>query len=103
MQHLRTFLTQLPALIDASDDLGHPALAQQFTAQALPLAQAAELLWQARLAGHPAEYLALLQHQIQALTHADLQRAAQQVQDAAGGWRCIANGPRSGGDWQSAD
>ena len=103
MQHLRTFLTQLPALIDASDDLGHPALAQQFTAQALPLAQAAELLWQARLAGHPAEHLALLQHQIQALTHADLQRAAQQVQDAAGGWRCIANGPRSGGDWQSAD
>lgn len=103
MEHLRTFLAQLPALIDASDNLGQPALAQQFTAQALPIAQAAELLWQARLAGHPSDYLALLQHEIQALTREDLQRAAQQLQDAAGGWHCIANGPRIGDGWQSAD
>lgn len=102
MEHLRTFLAQLPALIDASDNLGQPALAQQFTAQALPIAQAAELLWQARLAGHPSDYLALLQHEIQALTREDLQRAAQQLQDAAGGWHCIANGPRIGEGWQSA-
>lgn len=102
MEHLRTFLAQLPALIDASDNLGHPALAQQFTAQALPIAQAAELLWQARLAGHPADYLARLQHAIQALTREDLQRAAQQLRDAAGGWHCIANGPRICEGWQSA-
>jgi coenzyme PQQ biosynthesis probable peptidase PqqF len=102
MEHLRTFLAQLPALIDASDNLGHPALAQQFTAQALPIAQAAELLWQARLAGHPSDYLARLQHAIQALSREDLQRAAQQLQDAAGGWHCIANGPRISDGWQSA-
>jgi secreted Zn-dependent insulinase-like peptidase len=102
MEHLRTFLAQLPVLIDASDNLGHPELAQQFTAQALPIAQAAELLWQARLAGHPSDYLARLQHAIQALSREDLQRAAQQLLDAAGGWHCIANGPRIGEGWQSA-
>ena len=65
VEHLQTFLAQLPALIGSSEDLGNVALAQQFSAQTLPIAQAAELLWHAHLAGHPSGYLAQLQQLIQ--------------------------------------
>ncbi|WP_411391304.1 pyrroloquinoline quinone biosynthesis protein PqqF [Pseudomonas sp. MPB23] len=102
VDHLHVFLQQLPALIASSGDLGTHALAQQFTTQALPVAQAAELLWHAHLAGHPSDYLAQLQQQILALTRQDLQHAAQQLLDAAGGWRCLANGPRIDETWRTA-
>ena len=91
--HVQAFLQQLPALISRSTDLGNQALAQQFSAQALPLAQAAELLWHAQLAGHSSGYLGELQQLIQTRTHADLLNAVQQVNDAAGGWLYVANGP----------
>lgn len=102
VDHLQSFLKQLPALIDRSPDLGNQALAQQFSAQQLPLSQAAELLWQAQLAGHSTGYLDQLQQLIQNRTREDLQRAAQQLNDASGGWRCVANGPRINDSWQSA-
>jgi coenzyme PQQ biosynthesis probable peptidase PqqF len=102
VDHLHTFLAQLPALITSADDLGKLALAEQFSAHTLPLAQAAELLWHARLAGHPQDYLEQLQQAIQRLTHGDLQHAAEQLNDATGGWRCIANGPYSKGAWHAA-
>ncbi|MBC3964981.1 pyrroloquinoline quinone biosynthesis protein PqqF [Pseudomonas simiae] len=100
--HLQAFLQQLPALIDSSDDLGNLTLAQQFSAQTLPNAQAAELLWHAHLAGHPSGYLDQLQSHIQACTREALQLAAQQLNDATGGWRCVANGPCSSATWQAA-
>ena len=102
IDHLQSFLKQLPALIDNSPDLGNQALAQQFSAQQLPLSQAAELLWQAQLAGHPSGCLDLLQELIQNRTREDVQRAAQQLNDATGGWRCVANGPRINDAWQPA-
>ena len=101
-EHVQTFLVQLPALIDNSAELGNQTLAEQFTAQALPVAQAAELLWQAQLAGHSSGYLAPLQQLIQTCTREDLQRAAGQLNDAVGGWRCVANGPPINGSWQTA-
>jgi len=101
--HLNTFLKQLPALINSNEDLGSLVLAQQFSAQTLPNAQAAELLWHAHLAGHPPGYLEHLQTHIQTSTREALQRAAQQLNDAAGGWHCVANGPRISDDWQAAD
>ena len=100
--HLHTFLQQLPTLIDSLDDLGNQALAQQFSAQTLPNAQAAELLWHAHLAGHPSGYLAHLRTHIQTCTREALQLAAKQLNDAAGGWRCVANGPRLSTIWQTA-
>ena len=100
---LQRVLKQLPALIDASDDLGSPALAQQFSAQTLPNTQAAELLWHAYLAGHSSGYLEQLQLQIQASTRAALQQAAHQLNDATGGWRCLANGPCISDTWRPAD
>ncbi|WP_411382107.1 pyrroloquinoline quinone biosynthesis protein PqqF [Pseudomonas sp. MPB26] len=101
--HLKNFLRQLPTLIENSDDLGNLALAQQFSAQTLPNAQAAELLWHAHLAGHPSGYLADLQSLIQTCSQATLQVAAGQLNDAAGGWRCVTNGPRVSVAWQAAD
>lgn len=102
VDHLQSFLKQLPMLIDSSPDLGNQALAQQFNARELPLSQAAELLWQAQLAGHPSGYLEQLQQLIQKRTREDVQRAAQQLNDAAGGWRCLANGPSINDYWQPA-
>lgn len=102
LEHLQAFLAQLPALID-SRPLDNQALAQQFTVQALPIAHAAELLWQAYLAGHPSDYLTRLQQAIQACTREDLLHAARQLEAAAGGWRCIANGPRINDAWQVPD
>ncbi|MBO0495535.1 pyrroloquinoline quinone biosynthesis protein PqqF [Pseudomonas sp. Marseille-Q1929] len=101
VEHLHTFLTQLPARISSSEDLGNLALAQQFSTETLPLAQAAELLWHARLAEHPADYLERLQQSIQSLTREQMLHAAEQLIDATGGWRCIANGPIIKGQWQS--
>lgn len=102
VDHLQTFLKQLPTLIDNSEELGNQALAQQFSTQTLPNAQAAELLWHAHLAGHSSGYLAHLQAHIQTCTREALQLAAKQVEAAAGGWRCVANGPRTSATWQAA-
>lgn len=101
VEHLHTFLTQLPARISSSEDLGNLALARQFSTETLPLTQAAELLWHARLAGHPTNYLEHLQQSIQSLTREQMLHAAEQLSDATGGWRCIANGPIIQGQWQS--
>ncbi|MGR3890291.1 pyrroloquinoline quinone biosynthesis protein PqqF [Pseudomonas sp. 1152_12] len=103
IEHLQTFLAQLPALIDNSADLGNQPLAEQLTAQALPIAEAADLLWHAHLSGHSSGYLEQLQALIQTRTREDLQHSAGQLKDAAGGWRCVANGPRCMGFWQTAD
>ena len=100
VDHLQRFLLQLPALISDSD-LGNLNLAQQFSPYTLPTAQAAELLWHANLAGHSSAYLDELQHLIQTRTHDDLQHAAQQLNNAAGGWHVVANGPCLNDSWQS--
>lgn len=102
VDHLQAFLKQLPTLIDSGDDLGNLALAQQFSTPTLPNAQAAELLWHAHLAGHPSGYLAHLKTHLKTCTREALQLAAQQLNDATGGWRCVANGPRISDTWQAA-
>ena len=101
VEHLHTLLTQLPARISTNEGLGNLSLAQQFSTETLPLAQATELLWHARLARHPADYLERLQQSIQSLTREQMLHAAEQLIDATGGWRCIANGPIINGQWQS--
>jgi coenzyme PQQ biosynthesis probable peptidase PqqF len=93
VEHLNTFLAQLPALVASSEDVGNLALAQQFSSQTLPVAHAAELLWHAHLAGHPSGYLTHMQQLIQSRSREDVLLAAQQLNDAKGGWRYVANGP----------
>ena len=99
-EHIQVFLKQLPALIGGSNDLGNTTLAQQFSPQTLPTAQAAELLWQAHLAGRGADYLEQLQQMIQARNRQNLVDAAQRLEQAAGGWHCLANGAAVSDDWQ---
>lgn len=107
LEHIRAFLAQLPELVGALDEASlddlKTNLAAQFDARALPVAQLAELLWQGRLAGHPSDYLAQLQVQIMALTRPQLLLAAEQLQQAQGGWRCLANGACPGEPWQAAE
>ncbi|AZE96991.1 Coenzyme PQQ synthesis protein F [Pseudomonas orientalis] len=102
LEQVQTFLNQLPSLIERSVDVGSEALAQQFAVQSLPMAQAVDLLWHAHLAGHPSGYLEQLQNLIQTCSRDDMRRAAQQLNDTTGGWRCLANGPCIRGTWQSA-
>ena len=103
VEQVQTFLAQLPSLIERSADMGNEALAQQFAVQSLPMTQAADLLWHAHLAGRPSDYLEQLQDLIQTCSRQDVQRAAQQLNDATGGWRCLANGPCPLRAWHSAD
>ncbi len=61
LQHIQQFLNELPGLIRDIDDANfmvvRRALADQFDKAALPTAQAAELLWQGKLAGRSSDYL----------------------------------------------
>jgi coenzyme PQQ biosynthesis probable peptidase PqqF len=98
LDHLQAFLKQLPTLTNASELPND--LARQFSIDALPTAQAAELLWHAHLAGHSSDYIQQLQDFIQTRSREDLMEAAQQLNAAAGGWRCVANGARAAGSWQ---
>lgn len=106
LEHIRAFLARLPELIEALDDSSlddlKANLAAQFDARALPVAQLAELLWQGRLAGHPSDYLEQLQQEMMAATRPQLLLAAEQLQQAQGGWRCLANGACPGEPWQAA-
>ncbi|CAI8785113.1 pyrroloquinoline quinone biosynthesis protein PqqF [Pseudomonas chlororaphis] len=106
LEHIRAFLARLPELIEALDDSSlddlKANLAAQFDARALPVAQLAELLWQGRLAGHPSDYLEQLQQEMIAATRPQLLLAAEQLQQAQGGWRCLANGACPGEPWQAA-
>jgi len=105
LEHIRAFLARLPELIEALDDSSlddlKANLAAQFDARALPVAQLAELLWQGRLAGHPSDYLEQLQQEMMAATRPQLLLAAEQLQQAQGGWRCLANGACPGEPWQA--
>ncbi|MFN3359277.1 MAG: pyrroloquinoline quinone biosynthesis protein PqqF [Pseudomonas sp.] len=95
VEHLQAFVAQVPALISSREASGNEALAQQFSFHTLPIAQGAELLWHAHLAGHSSDYLAQLQQLILSRPPEAMQLAAQQLKDAKGGWHWLANGPRT--------
>ena len=76
-------------------------LADQFGAAELDFKEAAELLWQARLAGHSSDYLERLVAAIGALDRSALLGAAQRLLDAEGGWLCLASAPAPAAPWQA--
>lgn len=106
LEHIERFLGELPAMIEAIDTATfisqRQSLAEQFDPAALPLAEAAELLWQGKQAGHSSDYLAQLPLAIQALQHRDLIAAAHRLNDAEGGWRCLATRSEPPAPWQVA-
>jgi coenzyme PQQ biosynthesis probable peptidase PqqF len=103
LKHVEHFLNGLADGIEASTYLAQrQALADQFDSITLPTAQAAELLWQAKLAGHSSDYLTQLPEAILKIDRQALLAAAQRLNNAEGGWRCLANTACPGAPWQAA-
>jgi secreted Zn-dependent insulinase-like peptidase len=106
LEHIEHFLSGLAGMINDIDDETfidqRQALADQFDSAALPNAQAAELLWQGKLAGHSSDYLELLPQTILKIDRETLLAAAHRLNQAEGGWRCLASGPGPGSPWQAA-
>ena len=91
--HIETFLSTLPERLGEHWEAQRETLAAQLDPTSLPLTDAAELLWQAHLANHSSDHLNHLGSAIRSLTPGQLLAAIQQLQQAAGGWLCLANGP----------
>ena len=96
-EHIQSFLAHLPKLISALDEISftqtRTALAQQFSTEALGVFQASELLWQAKLAGHPSDYLTALYTALMALDQGTTLKAAEHINSPASGWVCVATSP----------
>ena len=71
------------------------ALAQQFSAEALSLAQAADLLWHAQQAGHSSDYLKVLYNALMTLDRATTLKAAECLNDPDSDWLCVATEPQT--------
>ncbi|AMB83891.1 pyrroloquinoline quinone biosynthesis protein PqqF [Pseudomonas agarici] len=102
--HIESFLSQLTEMLSALDDTTwdtqREALAGQFVVGDRPLDEAAELLWQAHLADHSSDYLEQLGSAIRTLGREQLLRAVGQLNQAEGGWLCLANGPGPASGWR---
>ncbi|KII31754.1 pyrroloquinoline quinone biosynthesis protein PqqF [Pseudomonas fluorescens] len=105
LEHIQQLLNGIPALIEQLDDDSlsqhRQNLADQFDAANLSSKEAAELLWQARLASHSSDYLAQLTVAIGQLDRQTLLAAAQRLINAEGGWLCLASDPVPGSPWQA--
>lgn len=103
--HIQQFLEGIPALIENLDEEDfnqqRQSLADQFDESHLSGKDAAELLWQAKLAGHSSDYLAQLHTAIGQLKRSTLLEAAQRLLNAKGGWRCLASASSPGAPWQA--
>jgi coenzyme PQQ biosynthesis probable peptidase PqqF len=106
LEHIEQFLNGLPGMIHGMDDAAfiaqRQALADQFVSTALPHIQAAELLWQGKLAGHSSDYLTLLPEAILQIDRPALLDAIQRLNKADGGWRCLASSSGPSAPWQAA-
>ena len=78
-------------------------LSDQFNDANLSSKDAAELLWQAKLAGHSSDYLEQLIAAIGQLDRQTLLTAAQRLINAEGGWLCLATDSAPGAPWQATN
>ena len=96
-EHIGSFLEDLPNRVCALDETSftqtRAALAQQFSSEALGVSQASELIWQAKLAGHPSDYLTALYAALMALDQGTTLKAAEQISSPASHWLCLATSP----------
>lgn len=80
VEHIETFMKTLTALIEHADVPALiAALQDQLDPDAMDSAQAAEMLWQAHLAGHGADYAEQLQHSFAKLHPEAISRAASRI------------------------
>ncbi|MCF5702815.1 pyrroloquinoline quinone biosynthesis protein PqqF [Pseudomonas syringae] len=105
--HIRQFFESLPKLIEKMDESSFEqprrSLADQFDDANLSSKDAAELLWQARLAGHSSDYLEHLPAAILQLDRQSLLAAAQRLINADDGWLCLASDPAPETPWQATN
>jgi coenzyme PQQ biosynthesis probable peptidase PqqF len=105
--HIRQFFESLPMLVEKNDESSfeqqRQSLADQFDDANLSSKDAAELLWQARLAGHSSDYLEQLIAAIGQLDRQTLLSAAQRLSNAEGAWLCLASDPAPETSWQAAN
>jgi coenzyme PQQ biosynthesis probable peptidase PqqF len=106
LEYIQQFLDGVPMLIEQLDDAGfsqqRQSLADQFAVESLSSKDAANLLWQGKLTGHSSDYLAQLVAAIGQLDRPTLLAAAQRLNNAGGGWHCLASCPAPGAPWQAA-
>jgi len=94
VEHIESFMGKLPDLIKHADlPAKISALQNQVDPAALDSSQAAEMLWQAHLAGHSAHYLERLQHSFAHLQPEELYRAASRVALPETTVLCLSNRP----------
>ena len=107
LEHIQQFLNGIPALIEQADDASlnqhRQNLANQFDDHQLSSKDAAELLWQAKLAGHSSDYLEQLIAAIHQLDRAALLSATQRLINADGGWLCLASDSAAETLWQGTN
>lgn len=96
VRHIEGFLDCLPGLLGEADLSAQTrALIAQLDTNGMDNASAAELFWQARLAGRDADYLPRLVEALGRLQAADLSNALASLNTAAGGWLCLTNNPEN--------
>jgi len=107
LEYIQEFLKNIPALIETLDDASlkrqRQSLADQFDDATLSTKDAAELLWQGKLAGHSSDYREQLVAAIQQLNRKALLDAAQRLINAEGGWHCLANESMPDAPWQATN
>lgn len=105
LEHLQQFLESLPALIEQLDENSlsqqRQNLIDQFNDANLSTKDAAELLWQSRLAGHSSDYLPQLVTALGQLDRPTVLAAAQRLIRGEGGRLCLASDPAPGPAWQA--
>ncbi|CAM3435142.1 coenzyme PQQ biosynthesis protein PqqF [Pseudomonas floridensis] len=94
IDHIETFLGQLPDLICNADlPEQSAALSAQYDLKTLSDEQAAELLWQAHLAGQGGDHALRLQQALSNLDTHLLNASASRLHDASTCWLIVANRP----------
>lgn len=92
--HIETFIERLPTLINAADLPAQIKILQdQLETADMEHPQAAELLWQAHLAGHGSDYSARLQHSLAHLQQAALLETAHRLAQPDSPRLCLSNRP----------
>jgi coenzyme PQQ biosynthesis probable peptidase PqqF len=104
VDHIESFMRTLPDLIENADLPAQiAALQNQLDPAKLDSSQAADMLWQAHLAGHSAHYLERLQHSFAHLQPEDLQSAASRVALPQTTVFCLSNRPNPSGSGPAAN
>jgi coenzyme PQQ biosynthesis probable peptidase PqqF len=105
LEHIQTFLASLPKLIAShgTQELHHQcqALSARLSVEEMETGALTEALWQAHLGGYPGSYLRQLQQALQLVQPAQLLDAVRQLQEATGGWLCLANAAAPGPQWRN--